>query len=81
MEYLLAFLIGVIILILIANLFSFSLKVIFKLLLNAAMGAIIIFLINFFGSPFGISIDMNWLYSIVVGIFGVFGAIFLLIFG
>lgn len=50
-----------------------------KLLLNIALGFISLIIINILGSFIGISIGINWLNALVVGIFGVPGAALLLI--
>lgn len=81
MEYFISFMVGVLILMLITFLFKVSGKIIMKLLMNALVGGIMIFLINFFASPIGISIDLTLFSAIIVGMFGVFGIILLLIFG
>ncbi len=81
MEYFISFMVGVLILMLITFLFKVSGKIIMKLLMNALVGGIMIFLINFFAGPIGISIDLTLFSAIIVGMFGVFGIILLLIFG
>lgn len=55
------------------------LKLVFKLLLNTLMGFIALILINIAGAFIGISIGINWINSLVVGIFGVPGVALLLI--
>lgn len=81
MEYLISFIAGILILLVFTFILKISSKLIIKLLLNALIGGIIIFLINFFGSPLGISIELTFFSAIIVGIFGVFGVILLLILG
>ncbi len=81
MEYLISFIAGILILLVFTFILKISSKLIIKLLLNALIGGIVIFLINFFGSPLGISIELTFFSAIIVGIFGVFGVILLLILG
>lgn len=76
MEVFISFALGVIILILITTLLKLSSGVIIKLLLNALIGGLIIFVL----SLFGINIELNLFNAIFVGIFGVFGVLILLIF-
>ena len=56
-----------------------SLRFIFKLLLNTVMGFIALFVINLLGGFIGISIGVNWITAIVVGIFGLPGVALLLL--
>ncbi len=80
MEILLSFVIGVVILMLVAKLLKFSSGVLIKLLMNALVGGIIIFVINVLGSGIGLNIELNFISALIVGIFGVLGVIFLIIF-
>ena len=75
----LAFLIGLIVLFIILKLISFPIKVIIKLLINALMGGIILYLINMFGAVIGLSITINWLSALIVGIAGVPGVIIVIL--
>lgn len=43
-------------------------KLAFKLLLHAVGGFVMLFLVNFFGSYLGISLEMSWLNAIVSGV-------------
>ena len=51
-----------------------------KLLLHAVGGFVMLFLVNFFGSYLGISLEMSWLNAIVSGLLGVPGVVILLLF-
>lgn len=75
----LAFLIGLIVLFIILKLISFPIKVIIKLLINALIGGIILYLINMFGAVIGLSITINWLSALIVGIAGVPGVIIVIL--
>ena len=55
-------------------------KLAFKLLLHAVGGFVMLFLVNFFGSYLGISLEMSWLNAIVSGVLGVPGVVILLLF-
>ena len=50
-------------------------KLLFKLLLNAAVGFLVLFLVNIFG----LNIDMNLLNALIIGILGLPGVIILII--
>ena len=52
---------------------------IFKLLLNAAFGFVLLFLVNFFGDPVGIYIGVNFVNALVAGFLGVPGVILLVL--
>jgi len=73
-------LIGIAALILITlSIFRSSLKLMFKLFINTLVGFVVLWLINFFGAYLGISIGMNWVNALVIGVLGVPGAALLLI--
>lgn len=61
------------------KLISAPIRWIFKLLLNAVMGFVILFLINFLGSLVGFQLDINPISALVTGIFGFPGVIVLVI--
>ena len=54
-------------------------KWIFKLLINAVVGFLLLFLANFIGGFFDFSIPVNLLSCLVAGIFGIPGVIFLVV--
>lgn len=80
MELLISFAVGILILVLFAKLLKFSSGLIIKLLMNALVGGIIILVINTLGSGIGLNIELNFISAVIVGIFGVLGVIFLIIF-
>lgn len=51
----------------------------FKLLLNALIGFVGLFLLNYLGSYVGISLGINWLNAVITGVFGVPGIVLLLL--
>ena len=61
------------------RLFTKSIKWIFKLLLNTALGYVLLFVVNFVGSWVGISITVNWFTALVVGVLGIPGAALLIL--
>ena len=50
-----------------------------KMLINALVGFVVLFLLNFAGSIVGISLGINWFNALVVGIFGAPGVVLLLL--
>jgi len=55
-------------------------KLIVKLILNSLLGGVIIMLINWVGTSFGLHIGLNIFTAMFVGILGIPGTILLLIF-
>ena len=54
-------------------------KWVFKLLINAAIGFLMLFLANFVGGFFDFTIPVNLLTCVIAGAFGVPGVIFLVV--
>ena len=61
------------------KLFTKSIKWIFKLLLNTALGYVLLFVVNFLGSWVNISITVNWFSALIVGVLGIPGAAILIL--
>ena len=57
---------------------SAPIRLIFKLLINTAVGFALLFLVNLIGSYFGFSLEMNLLNALITGIFGIPGVIVLI---
>ena len=57
-----------------------SIKKIVGLMINSVLGVILLMIVNFFGAYVGISVNINLLTAIIVGIFGIPGIIFLVVF-
>ena len=74
-----AFAAGLLILWLICKLLSFPLKVLWKLIINAILGAVILFLFNLVGGFLNLSIQINALNALITGVLGIPGVILLLI--
>jgi len=61
------------------RIFIVPIKKILKLILNSILGGFVIFLINLIGLNFGFHIGLNFFTSILVGLLGLPGVIFLII--
>lgn len=61
------------------KIFATPLRWVLKLLLNAVFGFIALFVVNFLGGFIGLSIGMNWINAIIVGVLGVPGIVLLLL--
>lgn len=72
--------IGCIVMILIiGKIFIFPLKKIFKLVMNSAIGAMLIYIINLVGANFNFHIGLNWWTILCTGILGIPGVILVLL--
>ncbi|MGH4121553.1 MAG: pro-sigmaK processing inhibitor BofA family protein [Clostridium sp.] len=80
MEVILYFLIAIVGMVIVVKLFSWPLKVLGKLILNGALGVLLLLLVNFVGEYVGISIAINAVTALIAGFLGVPGVIFLIIF-
>ena len=66
--------VALVVLVLIAVfIFTKPIRLVFKLLLNTAVGFVALILIHKFGADFGISLAVNWQNAIVTGVFGIPG--------
>ena len=64
---------------LVIRLFRRPIRWILKLLLNTAIGFAALFLLNFFGSAIGITLGLNWINALVIGVAGFPGLVLLLL--
>ena len=64
--------------ILIGLVFKIKIWKIVKLIINSILGGILIYFINLIGTSFGLHIGLNVVTSMVIGVFGIPGAILLL---
>ena len=78
MQYI-VFVISVIAVIVVAKIFSWPLKKILKLILNIAIGLLMILIVNIFGESIGLHIPFNIVTALVSGILGIPGVISLII--
>lgn len=62
----------------IGRIFIVPIKWILKLIINSALGGILIWVINLIGGVWGFHIGLNIYTSVLVGVLGVPGAIFLI---
>ena len=74
-----SFFIAVLILFVVLKILALPFKIIIKLMLNALIGGVVLFLLNLIGSNFGLVLDINWLSALIVGFLGVPGVIIVLI--
>lgn len=64
--------------ILVLRLLAKPIKFVFKLLINTALGFVLLWLINFFGDWVGISLELSLLNALIVGVLGIPGVLLLL---
>ena len=64
---------AIILFFLIFSIFKAPLRLIFKLLINTVVGLAALFLVNYIGGHIGISVPVNWINAVIVGVFGVPG--------
>lgn len=77
---LIAYALGIFALYVVAYMFLVPIKIILRLVINSAAGAISILLINWIGACFGLHISLNVISAVIVGILGVPGAILLAVY-
>lgn len=61
------------------KIFSKPMKLIFKLLINAATGFVMLFIVNFFADILGVHLEYNLINAIVVGALGLPGVVILFV--
>lgn len=71
--------IGIVLLWIIIKVFAKPIKWIFKLLLNALLGFVFLFIFNYLGAFIGIKLTVGWVSAIVTGVLGIPGIILLLL--
>lgn len=76
---LLAFAFGLLILYLLARILYFPLKWLARLIGNAIIGGIILYIFNFIGGFWGLNIGINVITALIVGILGIPGVVLLLV--
>lgn len=79
-EYIGYFLIAILGLYILVKVFSWPIKILFKLLVNAVLGALLLLIVNFVGNYFGFYIGINAVTALIAGFFGIPGVIFLVVF-
>ncbi len=78
MEYL-VFIGAIVAVFIILKILAWPLKKIVKVLINIAIGGLLLLLVNYIGSYFNFSIAINWISALTVGILGIPGLIILII--
>lgn len=78
MQYII-FSLCIIAMVIVAKIFSWPLKKIFKLIINIALGILLILITNIFGERIGLHIPFNFVTAIISGTLGVPGVICLII--
>jgi len=79
MEMIAIILIAVLAVFLILKLLTAPIRFAAKMLINALVGFVVLFLLNFVGGLVGLSLGINWFNALVVGIFGAPGVVLLLL--
>lgn len=77
MDSLLPILMGIAILFIVKSIFTFPLRLLYKLIYNSIIGVIILYVLNFIGL---FHIEITFWHSLIVGFLGIPGVILLLIF-
>lgn len=80
MSYIMYFAVGIILLFLVVKILAWPIKILWKLVVNGVLGAVLLIIVNFLGGYLGFSIGINIWTALIAGFFGVPGVIFLLIF-
>lgn len=73
-----AFLVGLFLLYLMARLFFVPFKFIVRLLFNAAVGGVTLWLANLLGTQFGVTVPINPVTALIAGFLGVPGVVLIL---
>lgn len=79
MSYLTMILVAIIVLLLAKFVLKVNTKRLIELIINILLGIVVIWLINKFGSSLGISIPLNFITALVVGVLGIPGVIILVL--
>lgn len=80
MDYIAYFIGGIILLFIFIRLLSWPLKILWKLVINAILGAILLIIVNIIGGYFSFNIGINPWTALIAGLFGIPGVVFLIIF-
>lgn len=74
-----AFALGLLLIYLVGRVMLFPLRFVFKLIINAIIGGLVLWVINYFGSYFGIHIPLNPITALTVGFLGIPGVVLLFV--
>ncbi|MEQ8198958.1 MAG: pro-sigmaK processing inhibitor BofA family protein [Clostridiaceae bacterium] len=72
--------IGLFLLVIFFKFFSWPIKMLMKFIINGILGAVLLIIVNFLGSAFGITIAINMTTALIAGFFGIPGVVFMIIF-
>lgn len=75
-----AFVFGIFLIFLIGRLFLMPIKLVFRLIYNAIIGGIMLWIVNFIGGHFGFAIAINPLTALIAGFLGLPGVVLLILF-
>lgn len=75
-----AYFFGIILLYVLGRMFLMPLKLIFKLIYNALIGGVMLWVVNYIGSYFGFFIAINPLTALIAGFLGLPGVLLLILF-
>lgn len=70
---------AVVLLVLLVKVLAAPIRLIFKLAVNAALGFLILFVVNFFGDFVGIGVTVNLFTALIAGVLGVPGVVLLVL--
>lgn len=76
---LVAYIVGILLLLLLGRVMLVPLKVMLRFVYNALLGGVIIIIINFIGSLIGFKIALNIFTALIIGLLGVPGIILLVV--
>ncbi|MBP2654075.1 MAG: sigmaK-factor processing regulatory protein BofA [Firmicutes bacterium] len=80
LNVILAYLFGIVLIYLVGRIFLMPLKFIFRLVYNAIIGGIMLWVVNFIGVHFDFTIAINPITALVAGILGIPGVLLLILF-
>ncbi|MDR3566366.1 MAG: pro-sigmaK processing inhibitor BofA family protein [Negativicutes bacterium] len=75
-----AFAFGILLIFLIGRLFLLPIQLILRLIYNAVIGGMMLWVVNFIGGYFGFAIAINPITALIAGILGIPGVILLILF-
>ena len=76
----LAYVFGIILIYLLGRMFLMPIKLILRLIYNALIGGVMLWLLNYVGAHFGFSIAINPITALIAGLLGLPGVILLIVF-
>lgn len=80
MENIIWFIVGIVVLLIVVRIFSWPIKILIRLLVNGVLGYILLNILNYFGQSINIIVPITGVSSLIAGILGIPGVIFLIIY-